>query len=402
VRSSVQTLILILIPCLPTALAGQDSIPSRLAQVETERSRACVAPLADLVELNSGLEGYSQQVNRLNQLGRAISLEKRQDAEPLDLSKPEEAEVAEWFTADSALAARFLAESDSTILAQRDSARHEIQETLRQRIRDISATAQGELTEGAPIQAAAEPCVGAILIRGVVLDECGNEVNPVCEAARAEEPEGVFSFVDEPEDLWGVEGYGPWSTPGPVQIGPTGEMLGANTSARARIANVVFRLTLRPVLNRRSALTEDEIGEYRAALDSLGFTFDHPDFVMIPGLDLQGSLPPPIGGETHYVLHFGDLSGDDVIWSMEAGEGGPLNTVIPATARDLERLRAGELVSLSAIRAPSEEGETGEAVFSLSLLQIGQAASVDTLVRYLSDGSFDQDLQALLPPGGGG
>jgi hypothetical protein len=161
-------------------------------------------------------------------------------------------------------------------------------------------------------------------------------------------------------------------------------------------------LTLRPLLRRSSELSEEERAQYRANLDSLGFTFDHPSFEMAPGLDLQGKIPPPMGGETHYLLHFGDLSGDDIIWSMEAGEGGPIRTVLPARARDLERLRAGEMVSISAVRAPVAEGEVGEAVFTLSLLQVGQEPYVGALLDYLSDGSFDQDLRALFPPSSGG
>ena len=59
-------------------------------------------------------------------------------------------------------------------------------------------------------------------------------------------------------------------------------------------------------------------------------------------------------------------------------------------------------MSLSASRAPEEEGEGGEAVYTLSLLQIGQAANVGLLLQYLSDGNFERDLRALVPTGSGG
>ena len=391
-----------LVLLFPGALAAQDARPSNLAEVELARSIACVGPLADLAELEAAIEPYVQRIDRLNALGRAISLEKRQDAEPFENGDTIEASVARWFEEDSVFAVRFLEERDSTILVERDSARTEIIGRLRQRIQDVSATVQGKLRDGAAIQPAAEPCVGAILIRSAILEECGGKTNPVCDGARDEEYQGPYRFVDAPDNLWGVESYGAWAEPTPIQIGAVGELVGASTSARARIANLEIHLTLKPLLRNRSELSGEEIAQYQANLDSLGYSFKHPVFAMAPGIDLQGILPPPLGGETHFLLHFGDLSGDDVIWSIEAGAGGPLRAAFPARASDLDRLRAGELVSLSAIRAPEEEGEVGEAVYTLSLLQIGQAANVGLLLQYLSDGNFERDLRALFPTGSGG
>ncbi len=401
-RATIRPLILPLFVLLPGALAAQDSTPSNLAEVELARSSACVGALVDLAGLDASIEPYAHRVARLNELGVAVSLEKRQDALPLDGDDPIEAAVASWFSADSVLAARFLEEGDSTILVERGNAREDILGKMRQSIQEVSAEAQGRLNDGVGIQAAAEPCTGAILIRGAVLEQCGSQSNPVCDAARAEEPEGPYRFVDTPNSLWGIEAYGPWSEPEPIQIGPEGELVGASTSARARIGNVELRLTLRPLLRTRSELTDEELAQYQANLDSLGFTFDHPGFAMAPGIDLQGTLPPPVGGETHYLLHFGDLSGDDVIWSMEAEDGGPFRAVFPAKAQDLARLLAGELTSLSAIRAPENEGEYGEAVFTLSFLEVGQALRVGVLMQYLSDGTFDREFRALFPSGSGG
>jgi hypothetical protein len=366
------------------------------------RSRACVEALGDLAELEASLEPYALHLERLNALGRAITLEKREDAEPFDNDDPIEGAVARWFTTDSTLAVRFIEAGDSTILTERATARAGILEQLRQSLQDVSVEAQAKLSENADIQAAAEPCIGAILIRSALLEACGDRPNPVCDAAEAQEPQGPFRIVDTPAGLWGVESYGPWAQPTPIRVGPSGELAGASTSARARIGNVELVLTLRPLLRRRPELGEEEITQYQTNLDSLGFTFDHPVFVMAPGIDVQGTLPPPLGGETHYLLHFGDLSGDDVIWSMEAGDGGPFRAVFPARAQDLARFRAGELVSFSAIRAPEQEGEAAEAVFSLSLLQVGQQSNVGLLLDYLSDGTFDRDLKALIPSGSGG
>ena len=398
-RSTSRSLAPALALLIPGALAAQDSTPANLAEVELARSRACVPALADLAELEASMEPFTRRVDRLNMLGRAVSLEKRQDAEPFDNDDPMEASVARWFSADSALAVRFLEEGDSTILTQRTAARTEVLDRLRMSIQDVSTEAQASLDNGAAVQAAAEPCLGAILIRSAVLEECAGEQHPVCEAAAAEELQQPFLFVDAADDLWDVEQYGPWGQPAPIQIGPNGEIDGANTSARARIGNVGIQMTLRPLIRPRSEMSEEEAAQYQENLDSLGFTFDHPTLAMAPAIDLQGTLPPPLGGETHYLLHFGDLSGDDIIWSMEAAVGGPLRAVFPARSSDLARLRAGETVSFSAIRAPDEEGSTGEAVFTLSLLQVGQIPNVGTLLDYLSDGSFNQDLRTLFPSG---
>jgi hypothetical protein len=395
-------LTLLVILLLPRIVAGQDSIPSHLAEVEVARSRACVGALVDLAELNATLAPFAERADRLNSLGRAVSLESRRDAEPFDSGDPVDAAVAHWFTADSALAVRFLEERDSSILVQRDTARTAILDVLRQRIQAVSDEAQGKLDDGAAVQAAADPCVGAILISSAVLEKCGDGQNPVCDAARAEEPQGPYRFVDDPSDLWNLEQYGPWTKPGPIQAGPGAELAGASTSARARIGNVAYLLTLRPLLRRRSELSEEEVARYQTNLDSIGISFHHADLVMALGIDFQGTLPPPLGGETHFLLHFGDLSGDDVIWSMEAGEGGPVHAIIPARASDLARLQAGELVSLSAIRVPEEEDATAEAIYTLSLLQVGQAANVGALLQYFKDGRFERDLRALFPPGSGG
>lgn len=401
-RLAIRSLITPLALLLPGALAAQDQIPINLAEVELARSRACVGPLADLQELEASLEPFVQRVDRLNRLGRAVTLEKRQDVDPLDDNDPIEALVGRWFAADSTLAVRFLEEGDSTVLVERSNARTEILLSLRQSVQEVQSEAQATMGDGTAVRAAAEPCVGAILIRSAVLEACGGESTPVCEAAASEERQGTYIFVEAPADLWGVEEYGPWDQPVPIQLGPTGELIGASTSARVRLGNVAIQVTLKPLLRNRSDLSDEENAQYRTNLDSLGYSFDHPSFAMAPGFDLQGTLPPPLGGETHYLLHFSDLSGDDIIWTMEAGEGGPIRAVLPARAADLARLQAGELVSLTAIRAPEQEGGEGEALYTLSLLQVGQPTNVGMLLEYLRDGGFDRDLKALFPPGIGG
>ena len=187
-----------------------------------------------------------------------------------------------------------------------------------------------------------------------------------------------------------------------MQLAPNGALVGGRTGARARKGNLTFTVNLMPLLRQRSELTEEEIGQFEANLDSLGFTFEHPLVAMAPGLEVQLNLPPPVGGEDVYILHFGDLSGEDVIWSVEADAGGLVQAIFPAHRPVLDRLRAGEVVSLTAVQTPEEEGGEGVAVFTVSLLQVGQASNVDALLQYMSDGTLGRDLLALIAPGGGG
>jgi len=385
-------------------LQAQDNLPPNLAQVETTRSRICVGNLARLAELDASLTPYVQKVDRLNALGRAVSLEKADDVRPLDGADSLEAAVAQWFSADSALAVRYIAERDSTLQQERKTAREVILNRLRQAVQTVGAEAQEMSAEGAPIQEAAQPCLGAILVRSAVLEECTHTSSPVCEAAASTEPHALYRFVEEPSDLWDLEQYGAWTTPSSLRIDADGELAGATTGARVRHGNIVFAFSLAPIFRNRSDLTEEEIAEFRANLDSLGFTFAHPLLVMAPGLQVQANLPPPMGGETLYVVHFGDLSGDDVIWSMEAGSGGLFQVFFPAKGTDLARLRAGEAVSLTAVRAPDEAaGETqAEAIYSVSILQAGQATNVGALLDYMSGGGFASDLLTLVPGGAGG
>jgi hypothetical protein len=375
-----------------------------MAAVELARSRTCVGSLARLASLNATLEPIALRLERLNVLGRAVSLEKAEDAQPFDRSDPLEEAVAQWFVADSTLAVRYLASSDSSLVEERSAARNVILDRIRQAIQEVAAEGQERAREGAPIQAEAQPCEGAILVRSAVLEACAATPSPVCDAAAAQEGEGSGGFVESPEALWDIEQYRPWTQPTPLQPGPNGGLIGARTSARARRGNIVFSLSLAPLFRQRSELSEEEVAEFRANLDSLGYTFDHPLFVMAPGLEVQAQLPPPLGGETHYVLHFGDLSGDDVIWNMEAGTPGRVQAFFPARARDLTRLEAGEPVSLTALRVLSEENtETNaEAVYSLTLLQVAQSTNVAVLLQHMASGELSRDLAALVPPGGGG
>jgi hypothetical protein len=148
------------------------------------------------------------------------------------------------------------------------------------------------------------------------------------------------------------------------------------------------------------------VSEFETNLDSLGFTFEHPDFVMAPAVEFQANVPAPLGGETNYLLHFGDLSGDDIIWSVPVGEPGLIQATFPASAMDLARLQRGDVVSLTAVKVPQAEppaGETVEAepVYTVPLLQVNQEQAVGVLLQYMASGQLGRDLARLVPPSGG-
>ena len=401
---------LLLLLLLPPALAGQEEpppppvqeeMPSGLVAVESARSRACVESLNRLGELDATLDPYVRRLDRLNALGMAVSLENATEATPFDRADSLEDAVARWFSADSALAVRYMENPQDALREERSQARAAMLDRIRTTMQEVSREAQEKAEAGADIEAAARPCLGAVLVRSVVLQACGNAETLVCNAARSNEPQGQIRFVDEPGDIWDVEEYGPWSQPGPIRLTEDGELLGARTSARVRRGNVALQLSVAPLILLREELEEEQVADYLANLDSLGFTFDHPLLVMAPAIEIQANLPPPLGGETHYVLHFGDLSGDDVLWSAEAGTGGMIQALLPASATDLARLREAEQVSLSALRIPEEEGGEADLVFTMALLQINQDANVGNLLAYLSGGGLNNDLKAIIPPQAG-
>lgn len=391
---------------VPLALQAQDQPPAGLAEVELARSRACVGTLSRLEELDRTLAPYSARLERLRALGRAVTLEDPTEAAPLAEDDPVEGAVARWFVQDSVLAARWVAERDDGVQEERTRARDAMVETLRQAMQVVGGEAQAQLGDAAELEAAALPCEGAIFVRSAVVEACAGGQSTLCQAAATTEPGGPFRFVDAPEDLWDVGDYRPWTQPGPLQVTAQGALVGGRTGSQARKGNVIMAVGLAPLIRNRAELTEEEIADFEANLDSLGFTFQHPLVVMAPAIEVTANVPSPIGGETHLLLHFGDLSGPDVIWSSEVGEGGVFQALFPAAPADLVRLQAGEVVSLTAVRVPEvPEGETPEAepVYTVSLLQVGQTQQVSALLQYMGGGGLNRDLAALLtpPPAGG-
>lgn len=385
-------------------VAAQDTaaaiplVPSGLAEVEATRSRACVGALNRIEELDSILRPYGDRLERLRALGRAVTLEDRGEAGALSPSDSVEAAVARWFVSDSILAMRYIAEKVESIQIERAEGRTAILNEIRSVMGEVNAQAQERIGDSAALEAEAQPCDAAIFVRSVVREECASSASRFCRAAADTVPQAPYRFVDSATDLWDVEEYRPWTTPEPLRATSGGGLAGARTAAQARRGNVVVGVALSPLLRAREELDSAGVAELDANLDSLGYVFDHPLFVMSPVVELQANVPPPLGGETHLLLHFGDLSGDDVIWSSGVGNGGLFQQSILASRSVLERLQAGELVSLTAVRVPEGEDPTAVPVYTVPLLQVGQAQGVTALLEYMAGGALGRDLAALIPP----
>ncbi len=393
---------LLLALLIPGALQGQDTtatvVPPGLADVEIARSRACVATLGRIEELDAVLQPYAVRMERLRALGRAVTLEDRGEVGALSEADSVEVAVARWFVADSILAVRYIAEKVESIQIERTEARTVIVDRIRAEMEAVNTEAQKHIGDGDALDAAAQPCDGAIFVRSAVLEACAGSETRLCRAAADTVPQGGFRFVNDAADLWDVEEYRPWTTAEPLQPTPDGTLGGARIVTQARRGNMVLGLALAPLLRTRAELDPAQAADLEANLDSLGYIFDHPGFVMSPVLELQASVPPPVGGETHLLLHFGDLSGDDVIWTSEVGTGGLMQASILGSRADLERLRAGELVSLTAVRVPEGENPVAEPIYTVPLLQVGQTQSVTALLQYMASGALGRDLAALVPP----
>lgn len=383
---------------IPFAVQAQEAAPAGLADIELARSRACVGVLGRLEELDSIAEPYALRMERLRALGRAVSLEDRSEAGALSATDSLEAAVARWFMSDSTLAARYVAQRSEAIQEQRTQARNAVLDGIRAAMQATSTEAQEKLGDAAAAEQAARPCEGAIFVRSAVLEACAGSQSTLCRAAADTAAQPVYRFVDTPAAIWDVENYSPWTTPGPLQGTPQGALVGARTAAQARRGNVVVGLALAPLLRNRQELDSAQIADFEANLDSLGFTFEHPAIVMAPAFEVQANVPAPMGGETHILVHFGDLSGDDLVWSQEVGTGGLIEAMFPASGSHLARLQAGELVSLTAVRVPPGENPTAEPVYTLPILQVGQAQNVAALLQYMGDGRLARDLAALVPP----
>lgn len=379
----------------------EELVPSNLAAVELARSRQCVPALARLDALNRDLDPLAARGNRLAVLDRAVRLEDSTQVAPFDATDSVEVAVQEWFVEDGELGRRWAETGDSAVAARRDELRATVRRRLVDAMQEVNARAQARMDEAGDLQEAATLCDGAILVRSAVMEVCDTVQSPVCAAAADTSASGPLRFADNPADIWDVQQFRAWSDPGPLQIVPPGRIGGARTMVRARRGNVVVVAGLEPMIRERSDLSEEQVAEFEANLDSLDFTFANPRFVMAPALEIQVNVPEPLGGETHYMLHFGDLSDppNQVVWTGPATQG-PVQAVFPAAPGALARLQEGEALNLTAVtvKQGADGGQEATPVWTVPLGAVGQSKAVSALLGYMAGGGFAQDLARVTPP----
>jgi len=384
-------------------LAAQDLPPADMAAGELARSRACVAPLTGMARLDVALAPLAVRAERIRALNQAMVLEDSSAVVPFDADDSADRMVQEWFASDGVLALRYVEARDDAINDQRRVEREAVRDRLREELQAVGARGQEMIAQASETTAGGQDCEGAILVRPVVLEVCAAQglTGPVCDGAAAPEGNGPgeYVFVGSADELWDVEEFRPWSNPMPLSVTPEGGLGGGRTMARARRGNVVALVGLGSLIRPRSEMSAEEITEFDANLDSLGFTFDHPGFVMAPAIDLQIGILGRLGGETHYLLHFGDLSApaEQVVWEGPAVDRGPIQALFPAPPGALVRLAAGEALSLTAVKV-TEGAEEAEAVFTLSFTPVNQARAASSLLGYMAGGQLGRDLAALVPP----
>lgn len=413
-------LLVVLLLAAAGPLAGQEEadtatfesmatkVPSRLGEVEAARSRACVPVFAALAELDTDLQPLARRAERIRSLAQALALEDTTEVAPFDRSNTLERTVAEWFASDAALGARWAEARDSTVLEQRRREREAMRQELRDSLTEVGRAGQERIAEEGDIEEAAGRCQGRFLVRPAVLEACDTVDSPVCEPARSGSGDGEWRFVEAGADLWDVEQLTPWSEPAPLARTPDGGLAGGRTAGSVRRGNVRLMVGLGYMLRPRAELSEEEIREFEANLDSMGFTFEHPDLVMAPALDILVDMPGRLDEETHYLLHFGDLSdpANQVVWTVAAGAGGPLQASIPVGPGALARLQAGQGLSLTAVSMETPDEADGvaeaQALYTLPLSPVGQAPAVGRLLGYMAGGDFARDLRRVVPPSDGG
>ena len=408
----ISPVLLLVVLHLPMPLQAQDTLavepieaplPPELVASELARSRRCVPTLARLDSLDAKLRPLTQQVDRIEALGRAVTREDSTQASPFDAGDPLDEAVRQWFVADQVLARQYATSGDSALEAQRAEGRAQIMDRLQTGVDSLQDRGTEMIAESGELPGELRECEDAILVRSAVLEECGTMDTALCNAARETTPSGSFRFVNASEDLWDVESVMPWSSLTPVRVVPNGGVGGGQTNTVSRRGNLLLALSVRLLIQDRSTVLPDQLVALEARLDSLGFEFDHPQYLAAPVLAFGLNVTEPLAGAHFYFLHFGDLSNpvEDVIWSAPTAAQGSLEVIIPAGRATLDRLAAGEVVTLSAVRFPDATSTQGEAVFSLQLTSTGEAGAVSAFLSYFTDGQLTDDLSALVQPAGG-
>jgi hypothetical protein len=374
-------------------------IPSHFEDVELARSRDCVPVLARLDDLNQQLAPLAEQSQRLLAIAQAIAIEDRTVVDSLHASDPLEKQIRNWFAHDEDLAQQYLAHPGQGLIDQRTAAKDSIKGTVSHALDSLQARADTIVDATGDLRTKAGSCSGAIFVRPAVLQACQTSgPSPVCAAARdTTTKNGPFRFVDSADMLWEVQDFRAWSAPGPLEVDDSGQLGGARTAGLTRTGNIVVSVTFRPLLRRRDEMSAAEAKSARILTDSLGFGASHPDYIFLPALAIEASLPVALGDETRYLFHFGDPQDPDIVWSAKANTGSNVQGVVALGPGQLARLEAGDALNLTAVRDTA--GATGKSgpVFSIELTSLNQAKAVSSLLGYMAQ-QFPSDLVQILPP----
>ncbi|MFW6200410.1 MAG: hypothetical protein ACOC8K_07555, partial [Gemmatimonadota bacterium] len=275
----------------PEAAAAEETTfqepapPPNLAATETARSRDCVPVIARLEAVSGELAPRTTRADRIRALYNAVSAEDSLRVTPLVEDDPLERAVGEWFRTDHELAVRYLESEEEAVREDRQARREAMLERLEQEFDEVSREREEILESTSDLQQGIQSCQGRIFVRSAVLEACpgaDGTTNPLCEAARDTAEAARFQFVEDATDLWDIEQLRPWSEAARLQPTPDGGLAGARTAALARRGNIRFVVALEPRFQHRDSLSAEQVEGLDAHLDSLGFTFEHPDFVMSP------------------------------------------------------------------------------------------------------------------------
>ncbi len=378
----------------PTPLTAQipDSPPPDMPRIELERSRTCVATLAEVEVLDVRLDPLAARSRRLMSIAQAIALEDRSVTGLLDPSNPVESDVRAWFATDSLLAVRYLENQNPALQEQRAAGRESIKAQVSEALEAVGRRADSVMAESGDLVQRAGPCDGAVFVRPAVLEACAGVTSELCTAAaQPPDPAGPYRFVDEPADVWELRELRPWTDPSPLAVGPSG-LDGGRTIGYARVGNVVVTAAFTALLKDRAQATPAELTTFEQNNQALAITFDHPDIAFTPALALRAALPQPLGGEDRYLVHFGDPDDPDVVWSAAAGSGAPLEASLPISPVHALKLRDGEPLTLTAARGD-------DSVYSITLTEANQVTAVSTLLGYMAT-QLGVDLRRIAPPNG--
>lgn len=387
---------LAVVPAASGVAAQGMGLPSRLAEVEGERSRSCVDILQRLEAVDQRMAPYARRVERLRAIAQAVALEERSFVDSLSTDDPLEARVREWFATDEALARRYVTQQDPTLLAERNAGRETIKAALTRAMEQVQAEANEVLGDDEEVVAQAARCDGAIFLRPAVLEACETGSGALCEDAALPASERTrFRFVEVAASLWEMEEMRPWSQPTPIRAGPTG-LAGGRTVGTTRVGNVVATVAFTPILLPREQIPPETLSAYQATNDSLGVTFRHPTIAFTPALGVRVALPQPLDEEDGYILHFGSPDQAEVVWAGDAGTGGALESTVPLTAGQVRRLAAGDRLTLTAV---ADAEPQPEAVYAIGIGNVAQAQSAQALLGYMRN-QMGEDLTRLVPASG--